>query len=162
MQKPLEDHFLSLRHPLSGKELMFMQSCFKMDPSDRLTCDDLLASPLFESFSFADSYGSAERERERERERDPRDSAEVATGSPPAAQHATLPNPYYDPANPQNLVVKPPGFLPGAKLFGGGAQLAAAQMNKRFIFKPNPAPKPDNTKADLQRATRAGPPVHLL
>lgn len=174
MQKPLEDHFLSLRHPLSGKELQFMQFCFKMDPADRSSCDDLLASPLFESFSFADPYGSSdrdrdrERERERERERDARDSADMAPGPSPSGPHASLPNPYYDPANPQSLAVKPAGYLGGPpKLFGGGGgggtQVAASQMNKRFLnpFKPNPAAKPE-PKSEPQRASRAGATVNPI
>uniref|UniRef100_A0A1I8FUJ7 RB_A domain-containing protein n=1 Tax=Macrostomum lignano TaxID=282301 RepID=A0A1I8FUJ7_9PLAT len=53
----LEEKFAYMRHPLTPKELQFMQSCFKMDPVQRSTCEDLKRSDYFDRPMFEETGG---------------------------------------------------------------------------------------------------------
>uniref|UniRef100_A0A1I8IFX8 cyclin-dependent kinase n=1 Tax=Macrostomum lignano TaxID=282301 RepID=A0A1I8IFX8_9PLAT len=56
-QESLEEKFAYMRHPLTPKELQFMQSCFKMDPVQRSTCEDLKRSDYFDRPMFEETGG---------------------------------------------------------------------------------------------------------
>uniref|UniRef100_A0A1I8F235 cyclin-dependent kinase n=1 Tax=Macrostomum lignano TaxID=282301 RepID=A0A1I8F235_9PLAT len=59
VQETLEDKFAYMRQALTQKELQFMQACFKMDPVQRATCDDLKKFDYFDRSGYEDGTGGA-------------------------------------------------------------------------------------------------------
>uniref|UniRef100_A0A1I8IF37 cyclin-dependent kinase n=1 Tax=Macrostomum lignano TaxID=282301 RepID=A0A1I8IF37_9PLAT len=55
-QESLEEKFQHMKEPLSTKELQFLQFCFKMDPVQRATCEDLKRFDYFDRSMYSDVY----------------------------------------------------------------------------------------------------------
>lgn len=80
--EPLESRFPS---SIGAQALSFMRGCFAMDPSQRLTCDELLAHPYFDHYGVGEViYGASKNPREQNR--------------PPNRERNNLPNLYPQPA----------------------------------------------------------------
>ncbi|PAA63222.1 hypothetical protein BOX15_Mlig000458g8 [Macrostomum lignano] len=55
-QDQIEQKFVHMREPLTQKELQFLHFCFKMDPVQRATCEELKKTDYFDKAVFGDLY----------------------------------------------------------------------------------------------------------
>lgn len=88
--EPLEAKFPSI----SQQAMSFMMGCFAMDPSQRLTCEDLLAHPYFDRYGVGEVIYAAKNPREAVR--------------PPNRERNNLPNLY--PQQPKSPVPPKPSL----------------------------------------------------
>jgi cyclin-dependent kinase-like len=111
---------LEMKFPnLSGDAMDFMKSCFRLDPSERGTCAELLEHPYFESLRSSTEYNrqadeELQRRRERERKREHDKKPESRLNHPlPILFNTTPVNPMpMKPSNKTSQVQVPKRYQP--------------------------------------------------